>query len=472
MATLAKLPDELLEHIGHFLPLDAFGALRLTCRATDQKLGHSFERRFFLGKTVHLQQDSLQTLVDLSKSGYAKRIRTLKIGFGEEIFISTLGQNGELQAGMSVSVKAHPIIDPFLKDIGIAAGDEIVLSQDEIDAYEDFLRERKEFWAKDLPYRLLAEALPGFTSIESITLDDKYWGFRPYLDSKLLYLFFLELPLQAARTPLSFQHSDAHCNDVSGFCAHNHPFTILCRALRTSNTSLVLLKLSCLIYGDHLFSAAQQESLQLETTFKDLEMLALQTRFSLSPNPPSFRNHTFSLAWAKDLQSLSFENMSGSSRYAMVEALTYDDALNKLKVLTFQDMEIEHEVLRLLLLHKAPSLERILLGNITLVEDAWPEVFEAMADFPALDNLFVRSLRTGETDPSDTIALNLFETAEAVSHCFSYVEEDPSTDDESVRKKWEIQRREFELFSILKRYSKDRGFAFFDTSAKKRLGRT
>lgn len=79
---LKKIPLEVLLRITYFLKTPDLGSFRLSCRAIEQALHTSFTNEFFTRKQFMMTQDSLQALIDISKSRFSPHLR--KVHFGLE----------------------------------------------------------------------------------------------------------------------------------------------------------------------------------------------------------------------------------------------------------------------------------------------------------------------------------------------------------------------------------------------------
>lgn len=77
---IRKIPLEILQRISYYLPTPDLGCLRLTCRSIEQSLYAMFAHEFFRQKQFMVTQDSLQTLIDVSKSRLGKHLRFVHIG--------------------------------------------------------------------------------------------------------------------------------------------------------------------------------------------------------------------------------------------------------------------------------------------------------------------------------------------------------------------------------------------------------
>ena len=75
MANIVHLPEELVENIASWLGSDDKFSLRLTCRALESKSLHEFASEHFTKKCVQFTTDSLQVLVQISKSRLRKYVR-------------------------------------------------------------------------------------------------------------------------------------------------------------------------------------------------------------------------------------------------------------------------------------------------------------------------------------------------------------------------------------------------------------
>ncbi|KAF2243985.1 hypothetical protein BU26DRAFT_523530 [Trematosphaeria pertusa] len=67
MASLTSIPLELLVHISSYLSTPDLGSLRRTCKLIEKSLYEWFSKEFFSKKQFMLSQQSLQTLIDISK---------------------------------------------------------------------------------------------------------------------------------------------------------------------------------------------------------------------------------------------------------------------------------------------------------------------------------------------------------------------------------------------------------------------
>ncbi|KAL2677237.1 hypothetical protein Neosp_011005 [[Neocosmospora] mangrovei] len=77
---IQKIPLEVLLRITHFLTTPELGNLRLMCRSIEQALYTSFTNEFFTRKQFMISEQSLQALIDISKSRLSRHLRKVHIG--------------------------------------------------------------------------------------------------------------------------------------------------------------------------------------------------------------------------------------------------------------------------------------------------------------------------------------------------------------------------------------------------------
>lgn len=75
-----KVPLEVLLRITCFLTTPELGKVRLTCRSIEQSLDTTFVKEFFARKQFMLSDDSLQALIDISKSRLGVHLRMVHFG--------------------------------------------------------------------------------------------------------------------------------------------------------------------------------------------------------------------------------------------------------------------------------------------------------------------------------------------------------------------------------------------------------
>ncbi|QPG96987.1 hypothetical protein C2857_005585 [Epichloe festucae Fl1] len=75
-----KFPLEVLLRISYYLPTPDLGRLRLTSRSIEQSLYTTFVNEFFTRKQFMITQESLQALIDISKSRLSQHLRFVHIG--------------------------------------------------------------------------------------------------------------------------------------------------------------------------------------------------------------------------------------------------------------------------------------------------------------------------------------------------------------------------------------------------------
>ncbi|KFA62900.1 hypothetical protein S40285_02282 [Stachybotrys chlorohalonatus IBT 40285] len=88
---IAKIPLEVLQRISYFLKTRDLGTLRLTCRSIEQALYQPFVREFFTIKQFMFMGDSLQALVDISKSRMSHHLKC--VSFGLECFPNDMNRS-------------------------------------------------------------------------------------------------------------------------------------------------------------------------------------------------------------------------------------------------------------------------------------------------------------------------------------------------------------------------------------------
>jgi hypothetical protein len=77
---IQKIPLEVLLRITHFLTTPELGKVRLLCRSMEQALYTSFTNEFFTRKQFMISEESLQALIDISKSRLSRHLRKVHIG--------------------------------------------------------------------------------------------------------------------------------------------------------------------------------------------------------------------------------------------------------------------------------------------------------------------------------------------------------------------------------------------------------
>ncbi|OAQ65004.2 F-box domain-containing protein [Pochonia chlamydosporia 170] len=77
---MRKIPLEVLLRITHHLSTPDLGSLRLTSRSLEQSLYTTFVNEFFTRKQFMITEDSLQALIDISKSRLAQHLRYVHFG--------------------------------------------------------------------------------------------------------------------------------------------------------------------------------------------------------------------------------------------------------------------------------------------------------------------------------------------------------------------------------------------------------
>lgn len=78
-----KVPLEVLLRISSHLTTPELGALRLTCRSIEQSMFNTFMREFFTKRQFMLTEDSLQALIDISKSRLSDCLSHVIVGTNE-----------------------------------------------------------------------------------------------------------------------------------------------------------------------------------------------------------------------------------------------------------------------------------------------------------------------------------------------------------------------------------------------------
>ncbi|KAM0433939.1 hypothetical protein ACHAPT_003883 [Fusarium lateritium] len=77
---IQKIPLEVLLRITYFLNTPELGNARLMCRSIEQALYTSFTKEFFTRKQFMISEESLQALIDISKSRLSRHLRKIHIG--------------------------------------------------------------------------------------------------------------------------------------------------------------------------------------------------------------------------------------------------------------------------------------------------------------------------------------------------------------------------------------------------------
>ncbi|KAF7552609.1 hypothetical protein G7Z17_g4192 [Cylindrodendrum hubeiense] len=90
-----KVPLEVLLRITSFLTTPELGKIRLTCRSIEQSLDTTFIKEFFTRKQFMLSDDSLQALIDISKSRLGVYLRM--VHFGLDRYPAVLQGRGDVE---------------------------------------------------------------------------------------------------------------------------------------------------------------------------------------------------------------------------------------------------------------------------------------------------------------------------------------------------------------------------------------
>ncbi|GAB0137459.1 hypothetical protein EsDP_00005723 [Epichloe bromicola] len=77
---IQKMPPEILLRISHYLSTADLGCLRLTSWSIERSLYTAFVNEFFTRKQFMITQESLQALIDVSKSRLGQHLRFVEIG--------------------------------------------------------------------------------------------------------------------------------------------------------------------------------------------------------------------------------------------------------------------------------------------------------------------------------------------------------------------------------------------------------
>lgn len=146
MGRLAGLPEELISNIACKLGSDDKCALRLTCRALEEKSHHEFATEHFSAKCVHFTTDSLKSLVDISHSRLSKYVRKVYI-------ITALFAESTNVCSNHPSGHWHP-------------------STREKEAYKFYVQDQVDLCRSKNDEEMLKEALKSLHSLEALILID------------------------------------------------------------------------------------------------------------------------------------------------------------------------------------------------------------------------------------------------------------------------------------------------------------
>lgn len=153
---LSELPEELISNIACRLDSDDKFALRLTCRALDEKSFHEFAAEHFSKKCVHFTTDSLQSIVDISHSRLARNVKELSI-----ITALFLEQDHGCPAGH----KSH--WKPTVR---------------QSEAHKFYAQDQLALRTTGRDKEMLTEALKSFSALKSISLIDSEKGLSAEAD--------------------------------------------------------------------------------------------------------------------------------------------------------------------------------------------------------------------------------------------------------------------------------------------------
>ena len=99
MVDIVHLPEELVQNIASWLGSDGKFSLRLTCRDLESKSRHEFASAHFSKKCVQFTTDSLEVLVEISKSRLSKYVRevfAIAALFTDQCFVQPINHGAGL----------------------------------------------------------------------------------------------------------------------------------------------------------------------------------------------------------------------------------------------------------------------------------------------------------------------------------------------------------------------------------------
>ncbi|KUJ16941.1 uncharacterized protein LY89DRAFT_616603 [Mollisia scopiformis] len=257
--TLESIPTEVLLHITSYLTTPEYGALRLTSKLIEDSIHTSFAREFFAKKKFMISEFSLQALLDISQSRFAKSLKHVIFGLERLDFTAALRQMTILRPGLEL--RKNNILRQQLDNIAM-----LNTSQD---------------------VEMLAEVFSNLTNLETVGMRDFNSRSRtrdhPEIEwrSYGVSTFLLETGIALERTAYSTGHLGMNERDLH----ISRTFLSLLRALGKSNSQAknfeVILR-NCTLQ-DHAFNIPKHLERAIEPVLGKLRTLFLDISVGFFP---------------------------------------------------------------------------------------------------------------------------------------------------------------------------------------------
>lgn len=201
-----RLPAELVNHIAEYIweDEDLDGEpdnpihlnLRLVCRELTYKTSHAFERIYFTHLTAICTVRSLQRLIDVSGSQYARLAQIFTLGHLRLLSVAKLRKMYAYGVYSKFEYLRNPLTAvalegglPSLPEDG--EGDFLSRTRHEAERYRAAAHEQQELQKTGADAAMIARALLGFTNLQVLSIDEhlgnsskaKLWGARALLES-------------------------------------------------------------------------------------------------------------------------------------------------------------------------------------------------------------------------------------------------------------------------------------------------
>lgn len=360
---LRDLPEELVSNISLRLWSDDVQALRLTCKALEEKTLHEWATEYFTEKAFIISTDSLKVLLNIANSakfrGYLRRMHIITAYFSDSAF--TCGKTC-----------------PY----GHCCGWQPTVRQRE--AWNFFIQDQKDLKSSEKDKQMLRETFQKLPVLCDLTLADSTSAIPLSVDIR-------SMRKVARLCGRSFQMPTDGKDDAEYFQMLSHTWTILTSAIATSGintlthfaTNLGKGNLALCVPSDLRFSDAKTTGLR--TAFSNLQSLRMNitARAPRSAPPQKSMSATGQLRLLKfasllpPLRSLALDLDSKQSDNAIFSGLMQNLDLSKMTLLQLNTVTTDRATLTAVL-KRLDSIQDLYLNFVDLAKGSWIPILKQL----------------------------------------------------------------------------------------------
>ncbi|KAM0717223.1 hypothetical protein Q7P37_007075 [Cladosporium fusiforme] len=367
---LLDLPEELISNIASKLGADDKCALRLACRALDEKSFHEFASEHFAGKCVHFTTDSLKALVGISHSRVAKYVKEVSV-------ITALFS----EMGFSCPGRETAHWTPTVR---------------QSEAYKFYIKDQATIRTTKQDKDMLIEAFKSLPSLKTVEFIDSESVLKPHVD----YRGSRKAVRETGTRPISGNDSGTRIKSEEFRKHHVHVwFTLVC-SLAGAHETLALDELKAKFLSPHNFLSPQQLSFKSLTLERLSRVLKNTSRLHFDLKSPSdgkpYRDMLAKFAATtpnvKQL-SLDFDSLTTSGR--LCHRFTSPMDVSHLTSLSINSAAI-HATHLIKLVSRLTEVKDLKLECVNLTEGSWPSVLTAISKLGNIAHLHLMFLREDE----------------------------------------------------------------------------